>query len=91
MDDDLFFSYLSCKYKGYLTLKGEKGELSDYGLLQTKLQQDYKNATSSIICQDQQSFVPRDSPLTIADLKRGAPFIVNAAIEHKSSRACWMR
>ena len=85
MDDNVFFSYLSCKYKGYLTFKGEKGELSEYGILKTKLRQDYKNAViSTIICRDKQSFVPQDSPLTIANLKRGDPFIVNAAIKYKS-------
>ena len=83
--DDIFVNYLSCKYKGYLTLQGEKGELSEYGLLQTRLRQDYKNAaTSTIICNNQKSLIPRNSPLTIADLKQGAPFIVNVAIEHKS-------
>ena len=83
--NDILVNCLSCKYKGYLTLQGEKGELSEYGRLQTRLRQDYKNAaTSKIISDDRRSFVLRNSPLTIADLKRGAPFIIDVAIEHKS-------
>jgi len=85
MDDNVFFSYLFCKYKGYLKFKGEKGELSEYGILKTNLLQDYKNAViSTIICRDKLSLVPQNSPLTISDLKRGDPFIVNATIKYES-------
>jgi len=75
MGDDVFLSYLYCKYKGYLTLKGEKGELSEYGLLQAKLRQSYQDAvTSAIIRNNPQSLVPKNSPLAIGDLEQGAPF-----------------
>lgn len=83
--DDVLIYYLSCKYKGYLALQGEKGELSEYGRLQNRLRLDYKSAaTSAIINYDPQSFVLRNSPVTITDLKRGATFIVDVAIDHKS-------
>jgi predicted RecB family nuclease len=87
MGDDVFLSYLYCKYKGYLTLKGKKGELSEYGRLQAKLRQRYRDAaTSAIICNNRQSFIPENPPLSIGALKQGAPLIVNAAIKHKSIR-----
>ena len=70
MGDDVFLSYLYCKYKGYLTLKGEKGELSEYGLLQAELRQSYRDAaTSAIICNNRQSLIRENSPLSIGDLK----------------------
>ena len=54
-DEDLIRSYLSCKYKGYLTFKGEKSELSEYGRLQAIFLQDYRRTVSTIICRDPQS------------------------------------
>jgi hypothetical protein len=85
MDNDVFFNYLHCKYKGYLTLKNEKEELSEYRPLQAKLQQGYENAAISAIMRS--NGLPRilqASLFTIADLKQGEPFIVNASLEYKS-------
>jgi hypothetical protein len=85
MVNDVFFNYLDCKYKGYLTFKNEKEELSEYGLLQAKLQQDYREAAISAVKRSNgQPRISQTSLLTIADLKQGEPFIVNAALEYNS-------
>lgn len=84
INNDLFVNYLSCKYKAYLTLKGEKEEMSDYGLLQSKRQQAYKfTASSTLIRDNKQSFIAPNSPLTKSDLvKNSQLFIIGAVIIH---------
>ena len=86
INNDIFLSYLYCKYKAYLKLKGEEGEMSDYGLLQSKLQRDYKSiAISSLIHRsDTQSLILQKSHITHSDLKRSAIFIVDTILEHNS-------
>lgn len=60
--------------------------MSDYGLLQSNLQRDYKSlAISSLVHRsDTRSFVLQKLHITSFDLKRGAIFIVDTVLEHNS-------
>jgi len=86
INNDIFLSYYYCKYKAFLKLKGESGEMSDYGLLQSKIERDHKSiaACSLVHRSDTRSFILQKSHITSFDLKQNAILIVDTVLEYHS-------
>jgi predicted RecB family nuclease len=79
---EIIASYLSCKYKGHLKLAGQQGSQSDYGLLVSASRDELKRlAIDKILARHPAEEVERDVILTLAVLKRGPAFLVNATLE----------
>jgi predicted RecB family nuclease len=79
---DIIESYLNCKYKGHLKLAGQEGTKSDYELLLAKSREEVRRqAIAKILARHPEEVVERDNPLTLAALKRGAAFVLNAVLE----------
>jgi predicted RecB family nuclease len=84
---DVIESYLNCKYKGHLKLAGQDGTRSDYELLLSESWGEIRQrATDKILIRYPQAAVERDLIITLATLKRGAAFLLNATLkdEHVS-------
>src|SRR5262249_27704996 len=82
---DIIESELSCKYKGHLTLAGQRGTRSDYELLLAESREEVRRrATDKILSRHSADGIERDVPLTPATLKRGAAFLLNATLEDDS-------
>lgn len=85
INNEIFLDYLHCKHKAYLALRGERGEMSDYGLLQSKLQQDYKVMAPAAFTRYNEQFLNvQNACLTCSDLKNGPLFILDVTLEHDS-------
>jgi predicted RecB family nuclease len=78
-------SYLNCKFKAHLKLAGQQGCKSDYEGLLTASREDVRlKATGKILARHPEGAVARDVPLTAAALRKGPPFILDAALEDDS-------
>jgi predicted RecB family nuclease len=79
---DVLKGYLSCKYKGYLKQAGEYGNRSDYETMLMERREAIRlRATDQILSQHGEDAVARNVLLTVAALKRGPLFVLNAALE----------
>jgi predicted RecB family nuclease len=81
--DELLKSFVDCSFKGYLLLRGESGNKSDYELLQQELK---ANCSGEILrgLQDNKRFtqISRESHSSLEYLKRGKALIVDTQITH---------
>jgi predicted RecB family nuclease len=79
---DILESYLSCMYKGHLKVTGQQGTQSDIALLAGASRDAVKRlATNKLIAHDPADEVEQDVALTLATLRRGAAFLLNATLE----------
>ena len=75
-------SYLHCKTKAHLKLAGQQGIMSDYeALLLARRQEVRQQAIAKILARHAEAEVPRDIPLTVAALRSGQPFVLDATLE----------
>ena len=75
-------SYLNCKFKGHLKLAGRQGLRSAYELLLAEARDEVRRrATDTILSRHPAAEVERDTVLSLAVLKRGAAFLLNAVLE----------
>jgi hypothetical protein len=75
-------SYLNCRYKAFLALKGEIGTPHDYEVLMNELAEEYRpRATDALLRQCKLEDAPRISSVTLADLQQGHELILDCAIE----------
>ena len=82
---DFIESYLSCKYKGYLTVAGHRGTRSDYErFLAESREKVTRTAIHKILGGHSAGGIERDVRLTPATLKRGAAFLLNVSVEDES-------
>ncbi len=81
---DVLESHLNCKYKGYLNLAGEQGNLSDYERLMGETRERVRlAATAKLLVQHKEGEVLRGLTVTPAVLKRGAPLLLDSTVEDK--------
>jgi predicted RecB family nuclease len=74
--------YLHCKTKAHLKLAGQQGIVSDYeALLLARRQEVRQQAIAKILAKHPQAEVARDIPLTVAALRSGPPFVLDATLE----------
>ena len=84
---DILQSYLLCKLKGHLKLKGESGSPSDYETLMTGLRAVVaKEAAEKLAARQAKPDVARDVRITTSVLKQGTPLILHAMIEAEGVR-----
>jgi predicted RecB family nuclease len=82
---DVLESYLHCKYKAFLKGAGQSGTKSDYEVMLTEARASVRlQATEKILARHKQDEVARDMPLTVAALKRGPLFILDASLEDET-------
>jgi predicted RecB family nuclease len=75
-------AYLLCKTKAHLKLAGQVGTVSDYELLLTANRAEARRqAIEKILEKHADEQVVRDIPLTIAALRAGPSFILDATLE----------
>jgi predicted RecB family nuclease len=80
-------SYLLCKLKGHLKLKGQTGSPSDYETMMTRLRAKVaKGAAEKLAARRAESDVARDITITTPALKLGTPLILRAMIEAEGVR-----
>src|SRR4051794_20539272 len=82
---DVLEAYLKCKYKAHLKLAGQQGTRSDYEALLIEQRNEVRlRASNKLLARHPGDEVARTIPLTIAALKRGSPFILDATLEDDS-------
>ena len=75
-------AYLYCKTKAHLKLAGQQGSMSDFEALLVANRQDVRQkATGKIVAGHPESEVARDISLTVAALRSGPPFVLDATLE----------
>jgi predicted RecB family nuclease len=75
-------SYLHCKTKAHLKLAGQQGIVSDYeALLLARRQEVRQQAIAKILAKHPEAEVARGIPLTVAALRSGPPFVLDANLE----------
>src|ERR1700733_5809353 len=75
-------AFLNCKTKAHLKLADQQGNVSDYeALLIATRQAVQQEAVGKILAKNIPGEVARDIPLTVATLRAGPAFIVNATLE----------
>lgn len=77
---DVIESYLNCAYKAHLKLTRQQGTKSDYELLLAELRCEVRFRAIEQISTHQQDTV-RDLLLSLATLRRGASFLLDATLE----------
>jgi len=84
---DTLQSYLLCKVKGHLKLKGETGSPSDYETMMTRLRAGVAEGAAKSSQHDGLSRTwPEDVRITTSVLKQGTPLILRATIEAEGVR-----
>src|SRR5262245_27083009 len=84
---DILYSYLLCKVKGHLKLKGERGSPSDYETLTAELRDTLsQGAAERLAVRLDESDVARDIKITTSVLKQGKPLILHASVEAEGIR-----
>jgi predicted RecB family nuclease len=79
---DVLEGYLNCKYKAHLKLAGERGSQSDYEALLAEQRDEVRlRAIERIVTGHKEDEVARNIPLTVAALKPGPLFVVDATLE----------
>src|SRR4051794_36736642 len=79
---DILESYLHCKFKGHLKLKGQQGTKCDYeNLLIERRAKVRLAAIDKILARHAGEDIPRNILLTTSTLKQGASFILDATLE----------
>ena len=79
---DVLESYLDCKYKAHLKVAGHQGSKSDYETLLTEMSDEVRiKATNKILARHQDHKIERGVVLTPTVLRRGAAFVLEAALE----------
>jgi predicted RecB family nuclease len=74
--------YLECTYKGWLRLAGETGDESDYQKMTTKQEVQARTlAFARLLACHPEGEACRCARLTVADLGRGSPFVLDTTIE----------
>jgi predicted RecB family nuclease len=78
--------YLECTYKGRLRLTGEPGEESEYQKMTTEQEAQVRAlAFTRLLARHPEGEVCRGARLTVADLGRGAPLVLDATIEDEEA------
>ena len=82
--DEHFESFLHCPYKAYLLINNESGEQTDFEILQTELQNEYKSQNLPIL-RNKYAEGKTSSKFSIAlsDLKRGEKIIFCENIDNQ--------
>lgn len=79
---EILESYLNCKYKGYLKLIREQGNVSPYELLQKETRNHVRQAaTHKLVTRYQEVDTAHGVTLTLATLKRGISLLSDAVLE----------
>jgi predicted RecB family nuclease len=80
----IFTSYLHCKYKAYLELQGAVCSPTQYMLLSSSLENEFKATAKAAILTDtvSSSFSPKRQ-VTVADLQSGPSLIFDASIKQE--------
>jgi predicted RecB family nuclease len=82
---DVLQASLHCKYKAHLKIAGQQGTKSDYELLLAESRDEVRRqALNQILALHPAEHIERDVVLTRAALKRGAAYLINAAVEEES-------
>jgi len=80
-------NYVNCRYKAHLALKGEAGTPHDYEVLMNELRDEFRpKATQALLKRLKLESLPTISLVTIDDLKKGHPLILNCTLEHEQFR-----
>jgi predicted RecB family nuclease len=75
-------SYLHCKTKAHLKLAGQQGVVSDYeALLLARRQEVRQQAFAKILAKHSEAEVARGIPLSLAALRSGPSFVLDATME----------
>src|SRR5262245_26057879 len=83
--NDVLESYLHCKFKGHLKLAGQRGTKGDFEAMLTELRAEVRlKAIEAIIARHPDDQVARNIPLTVAALKRGPQYLLDATLEDDS-------
>ena len=76
-----FYSYLFCKYKGYLKLKGKKGITTDFEKFNdSELIERKKKYFGHLSAKFKVKQLPDDAPLDVKTMKYGFDYLLNVSI-----------
>jgi len=79
---DILESYLNCRYKAHLRLRGELEIKSDYEKKLSAFRMRLRQvAIDKILAQHPTTAVPTEIPLNFANLRDGPPFILGATLD----------
>ena len=79
---EILESYLNCKLKGHLKLKGDRGTKSDYETLMAEVRvEQAKRASEKLVARQKEGEVLRGIEVSIPVLKRGIPLILDADVK----------
>jgi hypothetical protein len=84
--DDIFSSYLLCKYKAFLKYWGESGTISEYEQYEREALARYKRQARGILLRKEKGILAQRYT-TNEDLKKGDPLLLNLTIQHADLQA----
>jgi predicted RecB family nuclease len=83
--NDVLESHLHCKFKGHLKLAAQRGTKGDFEAMLTELRAEVRlKAIEAIIARHPDDQVARNIPLTVAAMKRGPQYLLDATLEDDS-------
>src|SRR4051794_21135985 len=75
-------SFVNCKLKGHLKLKGERGTKSDYEMLMAEVRvEQARRASERLATRHQEGEVLRGVEASLSVLRRGIPLILDVAVK----------
>jgi predicted RecB family nuclease len=87
---EILEAYLHCKTKAHLKLAGQQGSVSEYeALLAEKRLHVRQMAVGKILAKYPKGEVARDIPLTVAALRAGPSFVLDAILEDDRLSLCF--
>jgi len=86
--DEIFESYVNCKYKAYLKFSGKGGNKSDYERLENELQGNFESvATGLLLAPYADDDVFQADLIMLSDLRKGKEVILSANLEYSDLSA----
>jgi predicted RecB family nuclease len=80
-------NYISCRYKAYLSMRGESGKPHQYAVMMDEMASDYQlTATNALLARLKLDSAPAVSCVGINDLENGLPLILDCVIEHEQAQ-----
>jgi predicted RecB family nuclease len=86
---EILESYLSCPYKGYLNLAGERGIMSDYGLMLKESRVEMRAAATTKLLHANQSASIQNVALKFEVLTGGVSLVLDATREDEQLKICF--
>ena len=86
--NEIFRSYLNCRYKAFLKFSGINGRITEYEILQDELHKEYENdAKDLLIARYSDNNFLQASSIVFSDLTKGKGVIFNAHLDYSEISA----